>query len=275
MGWTDSLTKIFRKMCLIRHFELQVIEAVKCNLIPGPVYLSVGQEAVSASISTLTEGYAVFAQHRGHSVYLAYGGNIERLVDELLGRGTGCCGGKGGSPCVQDLDVQMYGHHGLIGENIPLATGYALATGKPTVAYFGDAAAEEDYALASFGFAATHKLPILYVCEDNNLSILTSVKDRRSWNVHEVTSAMKLKSAAIVDVPAVILDTVKGLVKSLPAFINVQTCRHLWHVGVGADGPPERDRITEMRDIVPEASRIEDEIRACVEKIWQRQLQKQ
>lgn len=270
MGEQTNLKEIFRKMCLIRYFELQVVEAVKNNLVPGPVYLSVGQEAISATISTLTTNYAVFTQHRGHSVYLAYGGNMERLIDELLGRRTGCCEGRGGSPCVQDLDIPMYGHHGLIGENIPLATGYALATGKPTIAYFGDAASEEDYALTSFGFAASHKLPILYVCEDNGLSILTPIKDRRSWNVYDVTSAMGLKSAAIVDDPKVILHTVKMLIKHLPAFVNVQTCRHLWHVGIGYDGPPERDRLNEMKSIVPNAVEIEDEIRAYVRDLWQR-----
>lgn len=269
-----NLREIFRKMCLIRYFELQVVEAVKSNLIPGPVYLSVGQEAISSAISTLTKNYAIFTQHRGHSAYLAYGGNMERLIDELLGRKTGCCGGMGGSPCVQDLDIHMYGHHGLIGENIPLATGYALSTGKPTVAYFGDAAAEEDYALTSFGFAATHSLPILYVCEDNNLSILTPIKDRRSWDVHKVTSAMGLMSAAIVDVPTVILDSVKELIVHLPAFINIKTCRHLWHVGIGVDEPPAYDRIAEMRNIVPDALKIEEETQTLVKETWQRQLQK-
>ncbi len=269
-----NLKEIFRKMCLIRYFELQVVEAVKGNLIPGPVYLSVGQEAISASISTLTANCTVFTQHRGHSVYLAYGGNVERLIDELLGQRTGCCRGRGGSPCVQDLDIPMYGHHGLIGENVPLATGYALASGKPTIAYFGDAAAEEDYALASFGFAATHKLPILYVCEDNNLSILTPVDDRRSWNVYDVVSAMGLKSAVILDEPQTILNTVKELLEHLPAFVNIQTCRHLWHVGIGTDGPPERDRIAEMRNIVPDAPEIEEQIQTYVNDLWQRQLQK-
>ncbi len=269
-----QLVEIFKKMCLIRYFELQVIEPRKNGLTPGPVYLSVGQEAISSAISMLTKGYSVFAQHRCHSVYLAYGGDPGRLVDELFGRSSGCCGGKGGSPCIQDLNIPMYGHHGLIGENIPLATGYALATGKPTVAYFGDAASEEDYALTSFGFATTHKLPILYVCEDNDLSILTPIKDRRDWNVHDVTTAMGLKTEVIVDDPKVILDTVGGLIEKLPAFVNIQTTRHLWHEGGGIDGPPVRDRIAEMRKIIPDASKIEDEIKTYVEELWQRQSQK-
>ncbi len=269
-----NLQEIFRRMCLIRYFELQVAEAVKKKIIPWLAYLSVGQEAPSATISTLTKGYSVFTQHRGHSVYLAYGGNIEQLIDELLGCKTGCCKGEGGSPCIQDLNIPMYGHHGLIGENIPLATGYALATGNSTVAYFGDAAAEEDYALTSFGFAATHKLPILYICEDNNLSILTPIKDRRNWNVYDVTTAMGLKSAAIIDDPKIIFNTVKELINHLPAFVNIQTCRHLWHVGCGNDGPPKWDRLDEMRNIVSNAKEIEEQMRMYVEDLWQKQLQK-
>lgn len=261
-------------MCLIRHFELQLAEAVKKGLIPGSVYLSVGQEAPSATISTLTKGYNVFAQHRCHSVYLSYGGNPEVLIDELLGLETGCCKGKGGSPCIQDLNIPMYGHHGLIGENIPLATGYALASGKPTVAYFGDAASEEDYALTSFGFAVTHKLPILYVCEDNDLSILTPIKDRRNWNVYDVTTAMGLKSRAITDEPSLILDAINELAGNLPAFINIKTCRHLWHAGFGVDGPPKCDRLNEMRNIVPDAKDTEEEVKNYVKDLWQKRSQK-
>jgi len=269
-----DLKEIFKKMCLIRHFELKTAEKVSEKLLPWLVYLSAGQEAPSATISTLTEGYSVFTQHRGHSAYLAHGGNIRVLIDELLGLETGCCCGKGGSPCIQDLNIPMYGHHGLIGENIPLATGYVFSDKKPTVVYFGDAAAEEDYALASFGFAATHKLPILYVCEDNDLSILTPIKDRRSWNVYDVAGAMGLKTAAIEDEPELIFRTVRELIKNLPAFINITTCRHLWHVGCGNDGPPKRDRLNEMRKMIPGALKIEEDIKSYVGDLWQERLRK-
>ncbi|MBU2541499.1 MAG: hypothetical protein KJ593_06330 [Candidatus Omnitrophica bacterium] len=270
-----NLEEIFRKMCLIRYFEFQVVEAVKKNLVPGVVYLSVGQEAISATMSALTEGYAVFTQHRCHSTYLSYGGDIERLIDELLGRRSGCCEGRGGSPCIKDLNIPMYSHNGLIGENIPLATGYCLASGKPTVVYFGDAAAEEDYVLSSYGFAEKNKLPILYVCEDNNLSILTPIEVRRNWKIPDVTKAMGLVSESIVDDPEIIFDSIKKLTKCLPAFINIKTCRHLWHVGIGNDGSPKQDRLSEVKKKISNAKLIENEMKRYVGELWRKQLQGQ
>ncbi len=268
-----DLKEIFKRMCLIRYFELQVAEAVEKGNITCPVYLSVGQEAIAATISLLTKDYTLFAQHRAHSVYLAYGGNVKCLVDELLGLKTGCCEGKGGSPCIQDLNIKMYGHHGLIGENIPLAVGYALATNKKTIAYFGDAAAEEDYALASIGFAATHKLPVLFVCENNNLSILTPIDVRRNWNVSEVVKAMGLPTIVIEDEPEMIFKNTQQLVENLPAYLEIKTSRHRWHVGAGIDEPPKYDRLVEMRNKIDDAFKIEEEIKNYLKKLWEERLQ--
>lgn len=265
--------EVFRRMCLIRHFELQTAEAHKQGFLPGPIYLSVGQEAPSATISMLTTGYSLFTQHRGHSAYLAYGGDPERLRDELLGLESGCCGGAGGSPCVQDLDIPMFGHHGLIGENAPLGVGYALGSKRPTVIYFGDAAAEEDYALASLGFAATQKLPILFVCEDNGLSILTPIKVRRNWQVCDVARSMGLATAEIDDDPHAIHEAVTRLLNRLPAFINIKTCRHFWHTGTGNDGPPGWDRLELFRHEVPQAECIEQDMMDYTEQLWQRPWQ--
>ncbi len=267
--------EVFRRMCLIRQFEQGAAQASTAGLTSGPVYLSIGQESPSATISTLTKGYSVFAQHRCHSVYLAHGGDPRVLRDELLGRESGCCRGRGGSPCLQDLSIPLFGHHGLIGENIPLGTGYALATQKPTVIYFGDAAGEEDYALTSFGFAATHRLPVLYVCEDNDLSILTPIQDRRSWDLQEVVGAMGLPGATIDDDPQLIFDTTRELLAQLPAFITIKTCRHRWHAGAGTDGPPAWDRLALFRSTFPDADAIENQVTLEVDELWRKPLLKQ
>lgn len=260
--------RVFDKMCFIRHFDRQVIEAVRQERVPGAFYLAIGQEATPATISELTQGFTVFTQHRCHSTYLAYGGDPGVLRDELLGLESGCCQGAGGSPSIHDPAIPMYPYHGLIGENIPLAVGYALATKRPTAVYFGDGASEEDYALTAFGFAATHQLPILFVCEDNGLSILTKIEERRSWKVLNVAKSMRMQVAEIEDDPDEIFQTVQGLLPRLPAFINIKTCRHHWHAGIGVDGPPERDRLKEYAPCVPDAQRIEQEAMVRAERLW-------
>ncbi len=260
--------RVFDKMCFIRHFDRQVIEAVRQERVPGAFYLAIGQEATPATISELTQGFTVFTQHRCHSTYLAYGGDAEMLRDELLGLESGCCRGAGGSPSVYDSTIPMYPYHGLIGENIPLAAGYTLASKRPSVVYFGDGASEEDYAITAFGFAVTHQLPMLFVCEDNGLSILTKIEERRNWEVLKVAKSMQMRVAEIEDDPDEIFQTVQGLLPCLPAFVNIKTCRHHWHAGIGVDGPPERDRLKEYAPCVPDAGRIEQEAMARAARIW-------
>ncbi len=238
--------EIFRRMCLVRYFETGVIRAVEDKRVIYPTYLSLGQETIAAAVSVLTPDYLIFTQHRCHDKYLAYGGNPKKLKDELLGLPTGTSGGRAGSNCIQchEDGIHMYGHHGLIGENVPLGVGAALGSNKPVICYFGDGAAEEDYVFSSIGFAASRKLPVMFVCEDNNLSILTPVETRRRWKMTEITEAFGIPSVDITDDPWTIYSNVLKLRNNLPAFLNIHTCRANWHVGVGTDGPPEWDRFS-------------------------------
>lgn len=273
---------MFHRICVTRYFELKVCEAIDKGLIIYPTYLSIGQESISAAVSTEFSDCLIFAQHRAHSVYLAFGGDSKKLRDELLGRESGCSGGRGGSPAIQDLNIGMIGHHGLIGENIPLAVGAALGNpNKRVVSFFGDAAAEEDFALASMGFAITHKLPVLFICEDNDLSILTPKKVRRSWEVSDATASMGIPSADITDDPWLVAYYVRKFSNNLPAYINCRTCRHRWHVRTGIDGPPKWDRFELAKQqlddlgLLKEAKKIEKGAKQCMEKLWKEPLQKQ
>ena len=278
----DVSLNIFRRMCLVRYFELGVINAVNDGFIPYPIYLSLGQESISAALSTVIPDYMIFAQHRCHAVYLAFGGNPEKLRDELLGLPSGTSGGRAGSNCIQchENGIIMFGHHGLIGENVPLGVGAALGSGKPTVCLFGDGAAEEDYVFAAVGFAVTHKLPVLFVCEDNNLSILTPISVRRSWSITNVAKSLGMPVLDIADDPWTIVRRTRELTRSLPAFLNCFTCRARWHVGVGVDGPPEWDRFNLVKEeleklgLAEKISKIETEVREAMEELWDiRQLQ--
>ena len=274
-----SLT-IFERMCKVRYFELGVIDAVSKKEITYPVYLCSGQEAVAAALSTEIKNYLIFAQHRAHDIYLTFGAPPERLRDELLGLPAGTSQGRAGSNCLQyhENGITMFGHHGLIGENVPQGVGAALGSGKKTVCIFGDGSAEEDYVLAAIGFAVTHKLPVLFICIDNNLSILTEVEVRRSWSITDVVKAFGMSVIDVADDPWMVLQHTRELTQSLPAFINCYVCRNYWHVGIGIDDVPEWDRYQMVKDELirlghgEPVQEIEGKIRNDMEKLWGREL---
>lgn len=270
----DPALRIFAKAALCRAFELKTAEVFKQGLIRVPIYLSVGQEMVAAVVSEAFAGCRIFGQHRAHAHYICHGGDLRALADELLHLPTGCARGMGGSASIHSPRIGMYGHSGLMGDHVPIAVGAALASGRPTLAVFGDAAAEEDYVAAAMGFAATRRLPVLFLCEDNNLSILTTVDVRRSWSLVDVAKGMGLAAVDLADDPASLLAAAADLSGRLPAFLNVRTCRHLWHAGIGVDGPPEWNRYEMMKEslrsqgLSDAVSRAEADAQSRVEKVW-------
>lgn len=273
-----KLLEIFRRMCLIRYFELEVKKAYDTGYIKTVVYLSVGEESIASAISTIAKDFYILAQHRAHSVYLAFGGNPVELIDELLGLPSGCTKGIGGSPSIQSPKIRMIGHHGLMGENVPLAVGVALGSNHPTVCFFGDGALEEDYIFPSMGFAITHKLPVLFVCIDNNLSILTPKSVRRSWEMVEVAKSIGLRAVDIDDDPWAITKHTQEFVQDLPAFINCRTHRHLWHAGTGMDSKPKQDRLQLVREELVRQGlwelvhNIESGVQNYIGGLWQERL---
>ena len=234
-----------QKSLFIRLFEYSVVFAAEAGYIKIPYYLCIGQELVPAICSDILQGYAIFAQHRAHGYYLAFGGDPQMLVDELLSLPTGCCGGRGGSASIQSKTIPMFGHSGFMGDNIPIGIGYSLATDKPVLLVAGDAAAEEDYSLTAAGYAATKKANLIFLCEDNNLSILTPKSDRRSWELDNVMTSFGLNS---FDVPTNKLPDLESILRiciqsSRPCFLNVHVQRAIWHAGSGFDGISNTDQL--------------------------------
>ena len=277
----DQLLAIWKKTCEARAFELNVIRAHKAKkLAPAPFYLSVGQEHISAIASEIFGDWALFPQHRCHSWYLSFGGDPGKLIDELMGLPTGCAGGMGGSASLHSPENKIFGHSGLLGDQIPIATGYALGKQKPTIVVLGDAAAEEDYALASMGFAVSKRLPILYLVEDNNLSILTKVEVRRKWGIVDAARGIGLRAIDLRDDALMLRNTFDNLCsmsQALPALINIRTCRHHWHAGPGQDGPPEWNAYEDFRRAlslrgIDEIQTIEQTAIAKITKLWDEKL---
>lgn len=276
----DFSLELYRRGNYIRQFELKVKEAYDRKLFQIPIYLAVGQEFNAAAMSMTLPDFDIFAQHRAHGIYLAFGGKPERLRDELLGLPSGCSGGMSGSNAIQAPEINMFGHSGLMGEQVPIAVGAALASGKPTLTVCGDASVEEDYIYPSLGYAASQKLPVLFICEDNGLSILTPVETRRTWSAVDVARSLGIPAVDIADDPWLVAHHIQEMAKNLPGFINIQTVRNLWHAGTGMDGPPEWDRYQRVKNelerlgLSEEMIRVEEENAHKVAEIWDKPLLK-
>ena len=164
---------IYRMMHLIRRFEERVAECFAGGEIPGFIHLSVGQEAVPAAVcALLREDDLVAATHRGHGQCLAKGADPRRMMAELFGRATGYCRGRGGSMHLCHLPRGFVGTNGVVGANLPIAVGTALAaqirgSGQVTVGFFGDGAANTGAAHEALNLASVWDLPLVFVCENN------------------------------------------------------------------------------------------------------------
>jgi pyruvate dehydrogenase E1 component alpha subunit len=264
--------EVYKKAYRIRCFETQVYNAVKDGRVKCPVYLSRGQEIIPATLSELLgKDYMLFTQHRCHGYYLAFGGDPKKLRDELLGLETGCCQGKAGSNCIQihENGIDMYGHHGLVGENVAIGVGAALASGRKTLCVFGDGAAEEDYVLASIGLASTHKLPVLFICEDNDKAVLTPKSDRRSWSITDVARGFGVDVWHGDDRPYAIQLAYQHI--KLPALLNVDTERIDWHVGAGTE-EVKKDSLVNFKKTLPYFKcfirDLEYDIKKEMEELW-------
>ena len=169
----DLLKALYRRMVLIREFELRAIAERRVGLIPGFIHASIGQEATAAGAGMALRPDDVFTStHRGHGHLIGKGGDPARMMAELAGRATGYCRGRGGSLHISDFDLGSLGANGIVAGGIPMAVGAALAfhmRGEPRVAlsFFGDGAANEGAFHEALNLAGLWKLPVIFLCENN------------------------------------------------------------------------------------------------------------
>jgi len=240
--------QVIKKASFSRAFETKVFELLEKKIIQIPVYLSTGQESIAATIATLCESQglspALFPQHRNHSTYLSFGGDPKSLALKLLGKECP----MEGSASLQCKKIKMFGHDGLMGSQVPIAVGYCYATNNPTITFMGDGAAEEDYVLAALGWASSKNLPILFVVEDNDLSILTKKSVRRKWSIVEVARSFGIESYDIIDDPSKIEIRISSALCKKPLLLNINTNRITWHCGAGIDDPNTFNRLKVMKE---------------------------
>jgi pyruvate dehydrogenase E1 component alpha subunit len=178
----DELLQYYRQMLLIRRFEERAGQLYGLGLIGGFCHLYIGQEAVAVGLQSAMEPGkdSVITGYRDHGHMLAYGIEPRVIMAELTGRAAGISKGKGGSMHMFSVEHKFYGGHGIVGAQVSLGTGLGFAhkyrnDGGVCLAYFGDGAANQGQVYESFNMAELWKLPIIYVIENNQYAMGTSV----------------------------------------------------------------------------------------------------
>src|SRR3990167_5953243 len=184
----ELVARLYKRMSLIRRFEMRLAEIYHTDAIKSPVHLSIGQESIAVGVcDPLEKDDIVSNTYRCHATYIAKGGDLNEMMAELYGKSTGCAGGKAGSMHLVDMRRGIMGASAVVGTTVPVAAGYALAMQmqahnsghqRIVVSVFGDGATEEGCFYETLNFASLHKLPILFVCENNRLAIHTPLEKR-------------------------------------------------------------------------------------------------
>ena len=185
----DELLKYYRDMLLIRRFEERAGQLYGMGLIGGFCHLYIGQEAIAVGVQAIKEpGDQVITGYRDHGHMLACGMDPREVMAELTGRAGGSSKGKGGSMHMFSTEADFYGGHGIVGAQVALGTGLALANRyrdnkKVSFTYFGDGAANQGQVYESFNMARLWNLPVVYVIENNQYAMGTSI-ERSSSETH-------------------------------------------------------------------------------------------
>ncbi len=181
-GDKAMLLEFYRQMLLIRRFEERAGQLYGMGLIGGFCHLYIGQEAVAVGMQAVKRpGDQIITGYRDHAHMLAAGMDPREIMAELTGRAGGVSKGKGGSMHMFSVDEGFYGGHGIVGAQVPLGTGLAFSdkyreNGAVSFTYFGDGAANQGQVYESFNMAELWSLPVVYVIENNQYAMGTSVE---------------------------------------------------------------------------------------------------
>jgi pyruvate dehydrogenase E1 component alpha subunit len=238
----DTLVKLLHQMLLIRRFEEKCAESYSLGKIGGFCHLYIGQEAVGVgTISALRQDDYVITSYRDHGQALAKGMSADAVMAELYGKATGCSKGKGGSMHLFDRDVNFLGGHGIVGGQIPLATGVAFAakyqeTDRVAVCFFGEAAVNQGAFHESLNMAQLWKLPCIYICENNMYGMGTAAT--RAMSQHDVAAksgSYELASEFVDGMDVIAMRQAmqraveRARTQSLPTLLEARTYRYMGH----------------------------------------------
>lgn len=238
----ETLLDLYHKMVLVRRFEEKSAEAYSMGKIGGFCHLYIGQEAVAVgSISAIRQDDYVLASYREHAHAIAKGMSPESVMAELFGKAGGCSRGKGGSMHMFNSDVNFLGGHAIVAGQIPLATGVAFAskykgTDQVTLCFFGEAAVNQGAFHESLNMAQLWKVPCIYICENNQYGMGTSLQRAMSFqDIAQKACAYEIASEFVdgMDVLAVREATQRAIERArkdyLPTLLEVRTYRFMGH----------------------------------------------
>ena len=261
----ETLRDLYVTMRRIRAFEDKTADLFQEGVVKGTAHSYKGEEAIAAGVcATLRDDDIIASYHRGHGHCIAKGARIDRMMAELMGRQTGYCQGLGGSMHIADMELNIMGANGIVGAAMPLATGAGLAaklqgTDQVAVAFFGDGASNQGVFHESLNLAAVWKLPVIFVCENNQYALSTSY--RNTTAVAQVSNR-----AASYEIPGITVDGNDGVEVYLvlreavdraragegPTLIEAMTYRHGQHsLRVNLRDPRPEDEIQFWMDRDP------------------------
>ncbi len=235
-----TLIDLYTTMLTIRRFEERSYNEFWAGNLFGFVHSYIGQEAVAAGVCAhLTREDRIVSNHRGHGHCIAKGADMKRMMAEIYGKKTGYCKGKGGSMHIADFSIGMLGADGIVGAGLPIATGAAVAAqlekkGNVAAVFFGDGACNEGEFHEALNLAGIWKLPLLFVCENNQYGVNTPASYAMSAkDITRIPEAYHIKNKVVYgnDVETVYHaagEAIEFLRKGEgPYFLECQTYR--WH----------------------------------------------
>ena len=261
----ETLRDLYVTMRRIRAFEDKTADLFQEGVVKGTAHSYKGEEAIAAGVcAALRDDDIIASYHRGHGHCIAKGARIDRMMAELMGRQTGYCQGLGGSMHIADMELNIMGANGIVGAAMPLATGAGLAaklqgTDRVAVAFFGDGASNQGVFHESLNLAAVWKLPVIFVCENNQYALSTSY--RNTTAVSQVSNR-----AASYEIPGITVDGNDGVEVYLvlreavdraragegPTLIEAMTYRHGQHsLRVNLRDPRPEDELESWLDRDP------------------------
>ncbi len=201
----EFLKQMLLDMHTIRAFEERAEQLYSLGKVHGTMHLSIGQEATAVGASNaLRDGDYLLNHHRGHGHCLAWGSDVNRMMAEFMGKETGFCRGRGGSMHIADVDANNLGANGIVAGGVPIAVGVGLSikmrkTDQVCLVIFGDGAANEGAFHESLNMAAIWKLPVIYLCENNQYAM--SMPFPKAFTVENISTR-----AQAYNIPGVTVD---------------------------------------------------------------------